>query len=134
MKFATSLIALLIVLGGCNSAKDFPPAENAFDAGREFIDGCLKGNFDKAAFYMLKDETNLAQLEKLEADYQKKTKDEKEKYAAASIIIISNDTIDADAQVINYKNSYDNVARKVKVLQQNGKWLVDFKYTFDGNL
>src|SRR6266540_2671012 len=45
------------ILCYCN-AKKYSKAENALDAGREFIDGCLKGDFEKAAFYMLDDDRN----------------------------------------------------------------------------
>ena len=43
-------------------------------------------------------------------------------------------TVNDSTHIINYKNSYDNTGRKVKVILSNNEWLVDFKYTFDGNL
>ncbi|HRI21116.1 MAG TPA: hypothetical protein PLA68_09175, partial [Panacibacter sp.] len=62
------------------------------------------------------------------------SKDEKQNYNDANIIIIEDATIDNSTHIINYQNSYDKVGRKVKVILVNDKWLVDFKYTFDGNL
>ena len=51
------------------------------------------------------------------------------------VIIINEDAALNDTMhIINYSNSYDKIARKVKVIQRNGNWLVDFKYTFNGNL
>ena len=53
-----SLFVLAFAIS-CSSKKvALLPAENAFDAGREFIDGNLKGDFQKAAFYMIADEQN----------------------------------------------------------------------------
>jgi len=46
--------------------------KNDLDAGREFLDGCLKGNFDKAAFYMLPGAENTKALHTIENNYHKK--------------------------------------------------------------
>ena len=125
---------LCITLAACNGTGNYSKAENAFDAGREFIDGCLKGDFDKARFYMLRNDANNKQLDKLQADYNKKSSDEKEQYREASINILEEETISDSVHIINYKNSFDNVARKLKVTKTNDGWLVDLPYTFSGNL
>src|SRR5204863_6505691 len=54
------LISFLFVFTFCNCTENkvYEKAENALDAGREFIDGCLKADFDKATFYMVSDSTN----------------------------------------------------------------------------
>jgi len=103
------------IMCACNM-NNYENAVTALDGGREFIDGCLKGDFKQASFYMINDSANNSELLKIKRDYNLKSADEKHKYASASIII------------------NDRVARKVKVINQNGKWLVDFKYTFNGNL
>jgi len=123
-----SLIAI-----ACN-APNYQPATTALEGGREFIDACLKGDFDKAGFYMIDDSSNNKNLLKIKRDYDFKPADQKHNYATASIIINSDETINDSTHIINYANSYDKVSRKVKVINRNGKWLVDFKYTFDGNL
>jgi len=134
MKFFLAAVTFVSVLLSCSGNKEYPRAENAFDAGREFIDGCLKGDFDKASFYMLKDEDNKARLLKLQADYKFKSKSDKQQYHDASINILDDEEVDDHTHIINYKNSYDHIARKVKVILQGNDWLVDFKYTFNGNL
>jgi len=48
--------SLIFALSCSNQQAVLLPAENSFDAGREFIDGTLKGDFQKASFYMLADE------------------------------------------------------------------------------
>lgn len=120
------------LMANCKPA--YPKAEDALDAGREFIDACLKGNFEKASFYMLQDSTNSALLKQQEKNYFSKKGDEIEKYNNASIIVNEEAAINDSTHIINYQNSYDNIGRKVKVVFYDNKWLVDFKYTFNGNL
>src|SRR3954452_2031118 len=119
------------VLCSCN--QKYSKAENALDAGREFIDGCLKGDFDKAAYYMLDDAQNKKLLLEQKRNYESKSKEDKQEYGQASIIINEDATINDSTHIINYENSYDKIGRKVKVILNNNKWLADFKYTFSGN-
>lgn len=126
-------ILVVILLASC-TGNNYLPATTALEGGREFIDACLKGDFDKAAFYMINDGVNAEDLLKIKRDYNLKSSDEKYNYGSASIIINADEMINDSTHIINYKNSYDKIARKVKVIKRNDKWLVDFKYTFDGNL
>jgi hypothetical protein len=128
-----SLCFFIFIAGSCN-LNNYDNAVTALDGAREFIDGCLKGDFKKASFYMIDDKENQSDLLKIKRDYNSKNADEKRAYATASIIINNDETINDSAHIINYSNSYDKIARKVKVINRNGKWLVDFKYTFNGNL
>lgn len=118
---------------GCNN-NNYKDAVTALDGGREFIDGCLKGDFKKAAFYMISDSINNSDLLKIKRDYNAKSPEQKSEYATASIIINDDEAINDSTHIINYKNSYDKIARKVKLIKRNDKWLVDFKYTFNGNM
>ena len=97
MKFLLALVSFTLLCWGCtNNKHEYPKAENAFDAGREFIDGCLKGDFEKANAYMLSDEANTTQLKKLEADYKKKSKNDQQQYQDASINILDDDEVNLD--------------------------------------
>ena len=122
----------LFFFGSC--MQQYPTASTPLEGGREFIDGCLKGDFKKAAAYMIDDAENQKDLLKIKRDYDYKSADNRHGYLTASIIINEDDALTDTVHIINYKNSYDQYARKVKVVQRNGKWLVDFKYTFNGNL
>src|SRR6478752_8734662 len=102
------------VLCSCN--QKYAKAENALDAGREFIDGCLKGDFDKASYYMLQDDENKSLLLQQKRNYNAKSKTDKQEYNNASIIIYEDATVNDSTHVINYQNSYDKVGRKVKVI------------------
>jgi hypothetical protein len=124
---------LIFIAGSCN-VNNYDNAVTALDGAREFIEGCLKGDFKQASFYMIDDKENQSDFLKIKRDYNGKSEDEKRAYASSSIIINDDETINDSTHIINYSNSYDKVAHKVKVINRNGKWLVDFKYTFNGNL
>jgi hypothetical protein len=128
------VVAFCGVLFFCCNVKKYSRAENALDAGREFIDGCLKGDFDKASYYMLQDTENNSLLLQQKKNYDAKSKQEKQEYSSASIIIYEDATLNDSTHIINYQNSYDKTGRKVKVIFHNNTWMVDFKYTFNGNL
>ena len=131
MKWLLLVCISSVLLFACNS---YTKAEDPLDAAREFIDACLKGDFDKANFYMLQDHENKAQLEKIKANYQARSTSEKRQYNDANIVILEDSAVNDTAEIINYKNSYDKIARKARVVQQDNTWLVDLKYTFNGNL
>ncbi len=123
------------IIASCsNDSRKYPKAENALDAAREFISSSLKGDFQKASFYMLKGEENQHKLNLIEKDYRSKSNSQKQEYFDASIIINEDAALNDTIHIINYQNSYDNIARKVKVINRNNIWLVDFEYTFNGNL
>jgi|SRR4051812_25087711 hypothetical protein len=124
-------ICISMLLLSCSS---YPKAQDPLDAAREFIDACLKGDFDKANFYMLKDNENKALFDRIKANYRSRSEKERKQYKDANIIILEEDTVNDSTEIINYKNSYDNIARKARVINSNGTWLVDLKYTFSGNL
>jgi len=133
MKYLLYCLPFLFFSCG-NASLDYKNADNALDAGREFIDACLKGDFSKAAFYMIPDETNKKILAGLEKQYREKGREGRQQYREASINISGIDNPTETITIINYSNSYDKVAHKVKVIQQDNKWLVDLKYTFNPNL
>lgn len=127
------LIAILFSVA-CKSSSSYQDASNALDAGREFIDASLKGDFAKAYFYMLQDAENKQFLDKIETDYRQKDRDGREQFRQASINIGEITDVTDKETIINYSNSYDKIGRKIKVVYQNNKWVVDFKYTFNPNL
>lgn len=121
-----------ILFFSCDNS--YPKAENAFDAGREFIDGCLKGDFDKARFYLLKNEADNQQLDKLISNYRGKSNEQKKGYHEASINVLEEETVSDSVHIISYKNSFDNIPHKLKIVQTGDGWQVDLSYTFSGNL
>lgn len=116
--------------------KDFPKANSALDAGREFIDAFLKGDKERASAYMIDDEENRATLTRLVRQLKNTSDEDQQGYKESSIIIEPGgvDNVTENEVIIQYKSSYDRIPRKVKVVNRNGVWLVDLKYTLNPNL
>ncbi|MBS1627050.1 MAG: DUF4878 domain-containing protein [Bacteroidetes bacterium] len=135
MQLKKYLISCLLIISiSCNNKKTYTPAENAIDAGREFIDGCLKGNFDKANFYLLHNATNDSIFTKLKEAYQQKNNTEKQQLQTASITILKVEEISANITIITYSNSFSNTTSVLKIIKNNTGWLIDANYTAKGNL
>jgi hypothetical protein len=128
-------IILISFFISCSSKPHFEAAKNGIDASREFIDACLKGDYEKANFYLLATDSNKILLDKIKNAYQLNTKSKKAQFADASIIVLDINYVDEKTMIFNYKNSLDLFARKLKaVMQPNGNWLIDLQYTQSGNL
>ena len=129
------LLSLLVLVMSCSQQTNtYPVAENALDAGREFIDACLKGDFTKARWYMVDDSTNQGHLERAETKFRTYDKEGRQQLRTASINISEVSDVDTTTAIIYYSNSFDQQPLKVKVVKVKEKWLVDFKYTFNPNL
>lgn len=128
-------VCLGLVCMACGKKEaQYKPAESALDAGREFIDACLKGDFAKAAFYMVNDSTNTRHLGQSESKYRENDKEGRQQLRQASINIRELSDVNDSTSIIYYNNSFDKQPLKVKIVRQDKVWLVDFKYTFSPNL
>lgn len=122
---------VLVFALSCSSKKAaLLPAENSFDAGREFIDGNLKGDFQKAAFYMIADEQNKQFLSVAEQEYRQKDKEGRQELRSASINLEKVEDLNKEQSIIYYSNSFDKKSQKIKVIKTNQGWLVDYKFSF----
>lgn len=121
----------LFLIFACSSNQvNYSKAENAFDAGREFIDGTLKGDFKKSAHYMLMDTSNQQLLNVQENEFRLKDKEGRQQLRTASINIQQIEDVDSITSLIHYNNSFDKINHMLKVVKQNNNWTVDFKYSF----
>ncbi len=122
------LFIAVILLASCGKQQGYHKADNALDAGREYISACLQGDFAKAAFYMQPGKENEAQLKETESDYRQKDKEGRQQYRAASIHINDVTETSADTTIIHYSNSFDNRSETIRVIRQKDQsWLVDTK-------
>ncbi len=121
----------VFIAGSCNSSNnEMLLAENGLDAGREFIDGCLKGDFIKANFYMLQDEVNVQFLKTTEASFRERDKEGRQQLRLASINIKSVIEPTDSTVELSHSNSYDTSQQKLLIIHRNNKWLVDYKKSF----
>lgn len=129
MKWSAIILSTLLFLS-CTNNETFVKAEDAEDAGREFIRASLDGNYNKAKFYLYKDSANfnIRLLDKWKQSYEVLNADEKKSYKAASIMPVeiapSNDSA---FYTYTYYNSYKKDTTTIRVLKVNDEWLVDLR-------
>jgi hypothetical protein len=114
----------------CQDKADYEKAEDAQDAGREFIRASLDGNYDKALFYLYKDpsNTNIRLLDKWKKDYNKRSQEDKVGFKDANIIAIRIDPVSDSVVNYVYTNTFEvKDTTTIKVINVNGEWLVDLK-------
>ena len=120
---------LLFIVASCNNNdQQNKKAEDDLDAARTFIDAALKGDFNKAKDYAVKDSINLQFLDVRERIYKNLDGKEKEEYRNASIHLFDVKKVNDSTTVVIYANSFKNDKDTLKVLRLNGQWLVDVKY------
>lgn len=130
MKKTIGAVCLLAVFSSCSNNSAYKKAEDAEDAGREFIRASLDGNYDKAMFYLLKDsmQTNMMLLNKWKKDYNRRKEEDKVRYKDASIIAIKIEPINDSTVNYRYTNTFEiKDTTTIKVVKVNNEWLVDLK-------
>lgn len=116
----------ILLLFACNEKQNsYRKAEDALDAGREYINACLVGDFSKARFYALPDEKNQSILAETEKEYRKKDKEGRQQLRTASIIIKEVKELTDSTTELEYSNSFENKASSLVILKRNQTWLVD---------
>ncbi|WP_026763776.1 DUF4878 domain-containing protein [Sediminibacterium salmoneum] len=126
MKLNHFLIGIAITLASCSTASaPLVPAENGLDAGREFIDACLKGDFERAAFYMVESNENKALLNQIETTYREKDKEGRQELRTASINIREVSEPNDSTVILFHSNSLDTTGKKTIIIKQDNRWLVN---------
>ena len=129
-----ALLAFAILLLSCNNDKKSAPVTDT-DVATTFIRDILDNKINDAEQYILKDTINAQYFESFKQAYLKKDKAELEQFKSADIIVNEISNVSDTVSIINYSNSYKKESKNVlKVVRINGKWLIDFKYTFSGNM
>ena len=121
------LNALLILIVACNPGKTFKKAEDAQDAGRQFIRASLDGDYEKARFYLLNDSVNLLLISKWQQGFDNMDRDTRQQYREANILPINIHTISDSVTSYTFSNSFRKDTTTVHIVRVNGDWLVDLK-------
>jgi len=114
---------LLMACGG--KQQDYRKADDALDAGREYINACLQGDFSKAAYYTVPDEKNNQVIKETEKVYREKDKEGRQQFRTASINISEVKDLTDSSTEIHYNNSFDKQPHTIRVVKRNDTWLVD---------
>ncbi|HEY8690903.1 MAG TPA: hypothetical protein VIM07_16820 [Chitinophagaceae bacterium] len=116
----------------CNQSAKTVKNSDPLEAGREFINASLTGDYDYAKKYLLEDSMNVMYFDRATEFYKNMNENEKKGYKNADIIISPKgiENISDSISIINYSNTFKNKPSKLKLIKKNNEWLVDFKYTF----
>jgi hypothetical protein len=120
-------IPLVILLFSCNQQRTFKKAEDAQDAGREFIRASLDGDYEKAEFYLLRDSTNQLLMEKWERGFEILDPQTRKQYKEADILPINITAENDSVTSYTFSNSFKKDTSVIKIIRQRGEWLVDLK-------
>jgi hypothetical protein len=127
IKYLT-IIALTVALVACSGSSGYQKAEDAQDAGRQFIRASLDGNYEKAKFYLLKDDDNLTLLKKQQANYQQLSNEDKRSFADANINPLAITPVNDSVTTYQYHNSFHpQDTTTIRIVKINNEWLVDLK-------
>ena len=129
MKFNNlSILSFCILVIACGSSDSYSKAEDATDAGREFVRGFLDGNHKKAFYYMLKDSTNEMLFDTQKEDYMRLSKEGKTEFRESSIHPVSIIPINDSVTTFRYFHSArPKDTTDLRMVKWNGEWLVDLK-------
>jgi hypothetical protein len=116
-----------VLIIACNAGKTFTKAEDAQDAGRQFIRASLDGDYEKARFYLLSDSVNLLLISKWQQGFDNMDRDTRQQYREASILPVSIHAINDSVTIYSYSNSFRKDTTTVKIVRVKGEWLVDLK-------
>lgn len=126
MKAHLALTSLLLIVA-CDAGKTFKKAEDAQDAGRQFIRASLDGDYEKARFYLLNDSVNLLLISKWQQGFDKMDRNTRQQYREASILPINIHAINDSVTSYTFSNSFRKDTTTVHIVRVDGEWLVDLK-------
>ena len=129
------MFLLAVTIISCDTKTKKEPSTN-IEVANAFVRSLLDNNFTAAEQYLLKDEMNTQIFERFKNQYNKKDKETLDRYKEAEILVNETSVVVPDSVFIyNYSNSVSPENKTVlKLVRMEGKWLVDLKYTFSGNL
>jgi len=132
LPLAPSLLAIaltLLALYSCsNNTAEYTKAENATDAGREFVRAALDGDYAKASFYLYKDSTNQLLFKQQQNDYNGFSKETKANYKESSIRPVGpREETDSTSIFRYYHSANPKDTTALRIVKHNGEWLVDLK-------
>ncbi len=119
--------SFLLFLFACNAGKTFNKAEDAQDAGRQFIRASLDGDYEKARFYLLSDSVNMLLITKWQQGFDKMDAETRQQYREANILPINIRAINDSVTIYTYSNSFRKDTTTVRIVRIRGEWLVDLK-------
>ena len=119
-----SILLFALLIGCTNPPKSFPPASTSIEAGRNYVEACLQGDFEKATAYAASTQTMKLHTANTEKNYRNLDKEGRSNFRQVSIIILGITDQDSLHTQMNYQYSMDKKTRQLEIEKTNGKWLV----------
>jgi hypothetical protein len=123
------VLLLLWLVFSCNEqGPALSPAENALDAGREFVRAALDGDYVKASRYLLEDSLNKKLFDQQIQNYNSMDGAQKRSYLESSIrpvAILSEN--DSTTLFRYYHSANPKDTTTLRIIKKEGKWLIDLK-------
>ena len=116
---------MFLLILSCSNNEKLLPAEDALDAIRLFKDAYQNGNYEKAKFYCLDNESNKVKLDSIFKNYQSLSNAEKTQLKSASLIILKNETMDEQSVQIILANKASATNDTFKVVKLNNIWQIN---------
>ena len=125
-KISLAIAVLLIV--SCTDETKYTRAEDAQDAGREFIEASLDGDYAKARFYLFRDSINMLLIKQQQINYEQLSAEKKRVNREAAIrpLEIKNEN-DSTTLYKYYHTANTKDTTTIRIIRANGDWLVDLK-------
>jgi hypothetical protein len=120
----TYTLLLALVIACSTPTKNFPLAGSSIEAGRNYVEACLQGDFEKATAYAAATQTMKLHTANTEKNYRDLDKEGRSSFRQASIIIEGITDQDSLHTQMNYQYSLDKKSRQLEIEKTNGKWLV----------
>lgn len=115
----------LLFLGCQTSAEEQAGADNALDAGRNYLQSCLQGDFESAARYCVPDSSLLIKLREEENAFRALDREGRQLHRTASIQVYGLEETDKDKARLVYGFSYDPEKKDTLLLKQiNQRWFI----------
>lgn len=128
------LFFIAAALFSCETKTKKEPVTD-IEVANAFVRNLLDNDFTQAKQYLLEDSTNQQLFDMFQKQYSRQDKAVLEQYKDAYIIVNDKSYVTDSVFIFNYSNSYKPADKTVlKLIRPAGKWLVDLKYTFSGNL
>jgi hypothetical protein len=106
-------------------------SENDVDAARNFIRLALDGKYNRAREMVVSDSLNYQFIDQAERYYQQRMDvSTRIAYRSATINILSVVPQNDSVSIVHYSNSFKKQEDSLKVVQVQGQWMVDLKYSF----
>lgn len=128
------LFLSLLLLFSCGP-KDSTPNTDV-GVATAFINDLHQGKFKEADQLLLQEQDNQRLLKEYKSFFKSWPAEKLEYFKNNDVLIINEVSPVTDSiTIVSYTTNYKKEERnKVKTVRVDGKWLVDFKYTFSGNL